>query len=129
MAASLANGGLCPLSCDQVLSPAATRSLLSVMQTAGLKHHSTAFHFKVHMVPAASSSHGALLAVVPGVLGLMAFSPETDLCGNPWRALHFCQTWSRPGADMVYICTLLLPLQLLAQLSHLIQLFHNKTSM
>ncbi|KAJ0029033.1 hypothetical protein NQD34_004030 [Periophthalmus magnuspinnatus] len=90
MAASLANGGLCPLSCDQVLSPAATRSLLSVMQTAGLKHHSTAFHFKTS-VPAASSSHGALLAVVPGVLGLMAFSPETDLCGNPWRALHFCQ--------------------------------------
>ncbi|XP_055011347.1 glutaminase liver isoform, mitochondrial-like [Boleophthalmus pectinirostris] len=90
MAASLANGGLCPLSCDQVLSPAATRCLLSVMQTAGLKHHSTAFHFKTS-VPAASSSHGALLAVVPGVLGLMAFSPETDSRGNPWRALHFCQ--------------------------------------
>ncbi|XP_072291191.1 glutaminase liver isoform, mitochondrial [Eucyclogobius newberryi] len=90
MAASLANGGLCPLSCDQVLSPAATRSLLSVMQTAGLKHNSTAFHFKTS-VPAASSSQGALLAVVPGVLGLMAFSPETDPCGTPWRALHFCQ--------------------------------------
>ncbi|XP_055011346.1 glutaminase liver isoform, mitochondrial-like [Boleophthalmus pectinirostris] len=59
-------------------------------RTAGLKHHSTAFHFKTS-VPAASSSHGALLAVVPGVLGLMAFSPETDSRGNPWRALHFCQ--------------------------------------
>ncbi|KAF3706037.1 Glutaminase liver isoform, mitochondrial [Channa argus] len=61
IAASLANGGLCPLSGDQT------------------------------SIPAVSSSHGSLLAVVPGVLGLMAFSPEVDACGNPWRAVHFCQ--------------------------------------
>lgn len=47
MAASLANGGLCPLSGDQVLSPAATRSMLSMMQVAGMKDYSTAFHYKV----------------------------------------------------------------------------------
>ncbi|KAF1386277.1 hypothetical protein PFLUV_G00092850 [Perca fluviatilis] len=62
MAASLANGGLCPLSGDQVLSPAATRCMLSVMQVAGMKDYSSTFHFK-----------------------------ETDACGNPWRAVHFCQ--------------------------------------
>ncbi|XP_037622253.1 glutaminase liver isoform, mitochondrial isoform X2 [Sebastes umbrosus] len=90
MAASLANGGLCPLSGDQVLSPAATRSMLSMMQVAGMKDYSTTFHYKTS-VPAVSGSHGSLLAVVPGVLGLMAFSPETDACGNPWRAVHFCQ--------------------------------------
>uniref|UniRef100_A0A7N8YPX9 glutaminase n=1 Tax=Mastacembelus armatus TaxID=205130 RepID=A0A7N8YPX9_9TELE len=90
MAASLANGGLCPLSGDQVLSPAAARSMLSMMQVAGMKDYSTTFHFKTS-IPAASSSHGSLLAVVPGVLGLMAFSPELDACGNPWRAVHFCQ--------------------------------------
>ncbi|XP_068595036.1 glutaminase liver isoform, mitochondrial [Brachionichthys hirsutus] len=90
MAASLANGGLCPLSADQVLSPAATRSMLSMMQVAGMKDYSTTFHYKTS-IPAVSSSHGSLLAVVPGVLGLMAFSPESDACGNPWRATHFCQ--------------------------------------
>uniref|UniRef100_A0A672YK96 glutaminase n=1 Tax=Sphaeramia orbicularis TaxID=375764 RepID=A0A672YK96_9TELE len=90
MAASLANGGLCPLSGDQVLSPMATRSMLSMMQVAGMKDYSTTFHFKTS-VPAVSSSYGSLLAVVPGVLGLMAFSPELDACGNPWRAVHFCQ--------------------------------------
>lgn len=47
MAASLANGGLCPLSGDQVLSPAATRSMLSMMQVAGMKDYSTTFHYKV----------------------------------------------------------------------------------
>ncbi|XP_068169106.1 glutaminase liver isoform, mitochondrial isoform X2 [Antennarius striatus] len=90
MAASLANGGLCPLSADQVLSPAATRSMLSMMQVAGMKDYSTTFHYKTS-IPAVSSSHGSLLAIVPGVLGLMAFSPELDACGNPWRAVHFCQ--------------------------------------
>lgn len=47
MAASLANGGLCPLSGDQVLSPAATRSTLSMMQVAGMKEYSSTFQFKV----------------------------------------------------------------------------------
>lgn len=47
MAASLANGGLCPLSGDQVLSPAATRSMLSMMQVAGMKEYSSTFQFKV----------------------------------------------------------------------------------
>ncbi|XP_024911992.1 glutaminase liver isoform, mitochondrial [Cynoglossus semilaevis] len=90
MAASLANGGLCPLSGDQVLSPASVRSMMSMMQVAGMKESSTAFLHKTS-VPAVSSGHGVLLAAVPGVLGLMAFSPEVDSFGNPWRALHFCQ--------------------------------------
>ncbi|XP_061750713.1 glutaminase liver isoform, mitochondrial isoform X3 [Nerophis ophidion] len=42
-------------------------------------------------IPAVASIHGGLLAVIPGVLGLMAFSPELDVYGNPWRAVHFCQ--------------------------------------
>ncbi|XP_061896630.1 glutaminase liver isoform, mitochondrial isoform X1 [Entelurus aequoreus] len=90
MAASLANGGLCPLSGDQVLSPATTRSVLSVMQVAGMKDYSAAFLYKAS-IPAVASIHGGLLAVIPGVLGLMAFSPELDAYGNPWRAVHFCQ--------------------------------------
>nr|XP_057931854.1 glutaminase liver isoform, mitochondrial isoform X2 [Doryrhamphus excisus] len=90
MAASLANGGLCPLSGDQVLSPTTTRSVLSVMQVAGMKDYSVDFLYKAS-IPAVSSSHGGLLAIIPGVLGLMAFSPELDSYGNPWRAVHFCQ--------------------------------------
>ncbi|KAG7468847.1 hypothetical protein JOB18_024505 [Solea senegalensis] len=90
MAASLANGGLCPLSGDQVLSPVATRSMLSMMQVAGMKDYSSMFLYKTS-IPAVSSGHGVLLAVVPGVLGLTAFSPEVDSCGNAWRAVHFCQ--------------------------------------
>lgn len=49
MAASLANGGLCPLSGDQVLSPVATKSMLSMMQVAGMKDYSATFQYKVQI--------------------------------------------------------------------------------
>ena len=61
MAASLANGGLCPLSGDQVLSPVATRSLLSMMQVAGMKDYSSMFHYKVQTLSRCFYSEGLFL--------------------------------------------------------------------
>uniref|UniRef100_A0A672NQB3 glutaminase n=1 Tax=Sinocyclocheilus grahami TaxID=75366 RepID=A0A672NQB3_SINGR len=90
MAATLANGGLCPLSGDQVMSPHAVRSTLSVMQVAGMNDYSRTFHFKTS-VPAKSSKSGVVLTVVPGVLGLMCWSPGLDCNGNSWRGVHFCE--------------------------------------
>ncbi|KAL6480513.1 hypothetical protein MHYP_G00115460 [Metynnis hypsauchen] len=90
LAATLANGGLCPMSGDQVLSPSAVRSTLSMMQVAGMNNYSRIFHFKTS-VPAKSSSSGVVLIVVPGVLGLMCWSPELDAHGNSWRGVHFCE--------------------------------------
>lgn len=90
LAASLANGGLCPMSGDQVLSASAVRSTLSMMQVAGMNDYSRIFHFKTS-VPAKSSSSGLLMVVVPGVLGFTCWSPELDAHGNSWRAVHFCE--------------------------------------
>uniref|UniRef100_A0A8B9HR20 glutaminase n=1 Tax=Astyanax mexicanus TaxID=7994 RepID=A0A8B9HR20_ASTMX len=90
LAATLANGGLCPMSGDQVISPSAVRSTLSMMQVAGMNDYSRIFHFKTS-VPAKSSSSGVVLIVVPGVLGLMCWSPELDAHGNSWRGVHFCE--------------------------------------
>uniref|UniRef100_A0A3P8ZF73 glutaminase n=1 Tax=Esox lucius TaxID=8010 RepID=A0A3P8ZF73_ESOLU len=90
MAGSLANGGLCPLSGDQVLSPLATKSMLSMMQVAGMNNYSRMFHFKTS-APAKSSKSGLVLAVVPGVLGLLCWSPDLDCFGNCWKAVHFCE--------------------------------------
>lgn len=42
-------------------------------------------------MPAKSSKSGAVLAVVPGVLGLVCWSPELDSFGNSWKAVHFCE--------------------------------------
>ncbi|KAF5892522.1 glutaminase liver isoform, mitochondrial-like isoform X1 [Clarias magur] len=90
LAATLANGGLCPLSGDQVLSTSAVRSTLSIMQVAGMNDYSRIFHFKTSL-PAKSSSSGVVLIVVPGVLGITCWSPELDAYGNSWRAVHFCE--------------------------------------
>ncbi|KAK3535327.1 hypothetical protein QTP70_008190 [Hemibagrus guttatus] len=90
LAATLANGGLCPMSGDQVLSTLAVRSTLSIMQMAGMNNYSRIFHFKIS-VPAKSSSSGIVLIVVPGVLGITCWSPELDAYGNSWRAVHFCE--------------------------------------
>ncbi|XP_061077653.1 glutaminase liver isoform, mitochondrial isoform X2 [Conger conger] len=90
IAATLANGGVCPLSGDQVLCPSSTRNMLSMMQVAGMKDYSRIFHFKTS-VPAMSSQSGGLLMVVPGVLGLMCWSPELDAFGNSWKSVHFCE--------------------------------------
>ncbi|MBN3313375.1 GLSL Glutaminase, partial [Atractosteus spatula] len=90
MAATLANGGLCPLSGDQVLSPSSVRSMLSIMQVAGMNNYSRTFHFKTS-VPAKSSKSGTLLVVVPGVMGVMCLSPELDSFDNSWKSVHFCQ--------------------------------------
>ncbi|XP_062856773.1 glutaminase liver isoform, mitochondrial [Trichomycterus rosablanca] len=90
VAATLANGGLCPMSGDQVLSASAVRSTLSIMQVAGMNDYSRIFHFKTS-VPAKSSSSGVVLIVVPGVLGITCWSPELDAHGNSWRAVHFCE--------------------------------------
>ncbi|KPP58000.1 hypothetical protein Z043_124222, partial [Scleropages formosus] len=90
MAATLANGGLCPLSGDKVLCPPSTRAMLSVMQVAGMNEYSRMFHFKTS-VPAKSSKSGALLIVVPGILGMMCWSPALDSFGNSWKSVHFCE--------------------------------------
>ncbi|KAL0968434.1 hypothetical protein UPYG_G00266800 [Umbra pygmaea] len=90
MAASLANGGLCPLSGDQVMSPLATKSMLSIMQIAGMNDYSRIFHFKTS-APAKASKSGVMLAVIPGVLGLLCWSPDLDCYGNSWKAVHFCE--------------------------------------
>ncbi|KAI7812000.1 putative glutaminase liver isoform [Triplophysa rosa] len=90
LAATLANGGLCPLSGDQVLSPPAVRCTLSMMQVAGMNDYSRAFHFRTS-VPAKSSQSGVVLLVIPGVLGLMCWSPGLDSNRNSWRGVHFCE--------------------------------------
>lgn len=83
MAASLANGGLCPLSGDQVLSPAATRSMLSMMQVAGMKDYSTTFHYKVQSLPA-----------LPPLFLLQHRACSPSLClparGNVSSVFRFC---------------------------------------
>ncbi|KAG7310587.1 hypothetical protein JYU34_003380 [Plutella xylostella] len=89
MAATLANGGICPISDDKVLRPDSVRNVLSLMHSCGMYDYSGQFAFKVGL-PAKSGVSGAMLIVVPNVMGICTWSPPLDPLGNSCRGLQFC---------------------------------------
>lgn len=90
MAATLANGGICPITGEQVLSAEAVRNTLSLMHSCGMYDFSGQMAFHVG-VPAKSGVSGAVLLVIPNVMGVMCWSPPLDRFGNSVRGIHFCQ--------------------------------------
>ncbi|XP_040008113.1 glutaminase liver isoform, mitochondrial-like isoform X1 [Xiphias gladius] len=90
MAATLANGGICPITGERVLSAEAVRNTLSLMHSCGMYDFSGQFAFHVGL-PAKSGVSGAVLLVVPNVMGMMCWSPPLDRLGNSVRGIHFCQ--------------------------------------
>ncbi len=86
MAATLADGGHNPVSGEQVVTPEVARDVVAVMSTCGLYDGAGAFLHDVGL-PAKSGVSGAIFAVVPGRMGLAAWSPRLDARGNPVRGV------------------------------------------
>ena len=90
MAATLANGGVNPLTGDRVVSPTTVRAVLSVMTSCGMYDSAGDWLFAVGL-PAKSGVSGGIMAVVPGQLGIGIFSPRLDEHGNSVRGIAVCR--------------------------------------
>lgn len=77
VAATLANGGVCPLTGDRVFSTQAVTNCLSVMLSSGLHNYSGSFALEVGF-PSAGSVSGVVMVVIPGVLGMCLWAPKVE---------------------------------------------------
>jgi glutaminase len=84
MAATLADGGMNPLTKEQVVDPVVCHYTLAVMATAGLYETSGDWLYDIGL-PGKSGIGGGILTVSPGKGGLGTFSPPLDAAGNSVR--------------------------------------------
>lgn len=90
MAATLANGGVNPVTKNKVVSQATVMYTLPVMATAGLYDNSGIWLFNSGL-PAKSGVGGGMLAVCPGKFGIAVISPPLDNSGNSLKAQKVIQ--------------------------------------
>ena len=93
MGATLASGGLNPVSGERVVPPEVARDVVSVMATCGVYDGSGRWMRAVG-VPAKSSVSGAIVLAAPDVLGGAVFSPPLDEQGTSVRGRVACETLS-----------------------------------
>ena len=88
VAATLANGGICPTTGERVFKPDTVQKCLSLMYSCGMYDFSGEWAFSIGL-PAKSGVAGAVFVVVPNVIGLCAWSPRVDHLGNSVRGVDF----------------------------------------
>jgi glutaminase len=93
MGATLARGGVNPLTGRRVTNPAVVKRTLSVMVTCGMYDAAGDWVSAVGM-PAKSGVGGGIVAVLPGQLGIGVYSPLLDAKGNSVRGVRLCRSLS-----------------------------------
>jgi glutaminase len=85
MGATLADGGVNPLTRERVVSADVAKRVLAIMATAGLYERSGDWLFEIGL-PGKSGVGGGIVTISPGKGGLGVFSPPLDEAGNSVRA-------------------------------------------
>lgn len=94
MAATLANGGVHPLTGQRALPVEHVERVLSVMATCGMYDFAGSWLYEIGM-PAKSGVGGGIIAVLPGRFGIGIFSPRLDAKGNSVRGIEACRHLSQ----------------------------------
>jgi glutaminase len=94
MVATLANGGVNPITQERAIDEHYVQDVVSVMLTCGMYDYSGEWAYRVGM-PAKSGVGGGVAAVVPEKLGIGVFSPLLDAKGNSVRGIKVCEDLSR----------------------------------
>jgi glutaminase len=90
VAATLANGGINPITGERIFKANTVKYCLSLMYASGMYDFSGEFAFAIGL-PAKSGVGGGLMLVVPNVMGFCIWSPPLDKSGNSVRGVEFCR--------------------------------------
>jgi glutaminase len=84
MGATLADGGVNPMTGERAVAPGCCRRVLAVLATAGLYERSGDWLYDIGL-PGKSGVSGGLVTVSPGKGGVGSYSPPLDEAGNSVR--------------------------------------------
>ncbi|MFI8003228.1 glutaminase A [Streptomyces sp. NPDC086010] len=116
MAATLAHGGVNPVTGETVVAPGVAAQVLAVMATCGMYNSSGEWLLRVGL-PAKSGVSGGLIAAGPARFGLATYSPLLDATGTSVRGreaigalserlgLHLMRNPALPGSTVTLATT------------------------
>ena len=89
-AATIANGGVCPLTNSQCLDPDVVANTIRQMYSSGMNAFAGEWQFSVG-IPASSGSSGLMLLVIPKVCGICVYDPQVNESLVPVRGIEFAR--------------------------------------
>lgn len=93
MASTLANGGINPLTGQQAVKKDYVGDILTVMYTCGMYDYTGEWSYRIGL-PAKSGVSGAIMAVVPGQMGIAIYSPRINDHGSSIVGIRALETVS-----------------------------------
>ncbi|MGE0759935.1 MAG: glutaminase A, partial [Pirellulaceae bacterium] len=93
MGATLANGGVHPITQACAIPKQFVKYVLSVMYSCGMYDYTGEWAYRIG-IPSKSGVGGGIVGVIPGQFGIAVFSPPLDAKGNSVRGIRVCRELS-----------------------------------
>jgi glutaminase len=94
MGATLADGGINPVTGERAIEAHTCKRVLAVLATAGLYEHSGDWLYEIG-IPGKSGVSGGIVAIAPGKGAIGVFSPKLDDAGNSVRGQRLVKNLSQ----------------------------------